>query len=393
MRLETDEQGRFRTGRFVAPDRPEVTLTVQADGFASAIRRITVDAGDPPQVIKLAPRKPMRGRVVDSQGRPIPGAAVASTDGLGNGVLAWEAETDADGRFVWFEAPATGTVFLDAYKAPFEQALGRRFEAGSDEVTITLHRPQHLHGTVTDAETGRPIERFAWSSAGARTVPGGRPEWLHGNPNNKTFTNGRYDVPDGLFPDQGLHRSIRIEADGYLPGEFLGFLDNVEDIAHDFKLRKAAPLTGIVRGPDGRPIAGADVALSNSDNDARIENGRLVANRVVGEALHTKTDLEGRFRFQPQEKPVSDRGRPRRGIRRPIARGAGRIDRYHAGALGPDRGRPEDRHRAGGRAEGGRLAARPGVPRPGRLRRHRRRIGPVRLRAGDAGPDDGLSLR
>ena len=46
------------------------------------------------------------------------------------------------------------------------------------------------------------------------------------------------------------------------------------------------------------------MALSNSDNDARIENGRLVANRVVGEALHTTTDVEGRFRFQPQEKPV-----------------------------------------------------------------------------------------
>ena len=127
--------------------------------------------------------------------------------------------------------------------------MGRRFEAGSDEVTITLHRPQHLHGTVTDAETGRPVERFTLVIGWGPNVPGGRPEWLHGNPNNKTFANGRYDVPDGLFPDQGMRRSIRIEADGYLPGEFLGFLDNVEDIAHDFKLRKAAPLRGSSAAP------------------------------------------------------------------------------------------------------------------------------------------------
>ena len=46
------------------------------------------------------------------------------------------------------------------------------------------------------------------------------------------------------------------------------------------------------------------MALSNDDNDARIENGRLVANRVVGEALHTQTGPDGRFRFQPQAKPV-----------------------------------------------------------------------------------------
>ncbi len=47
------------------------------------------------------------------------------------------------------------------------------------------------------------------------------------------------------------------------------------------------------------------MALSNADNDARIKNGRLLANRVVGEALHTKTGPDGRFRFQPQAKPVS----------------------------------------------------------------------------------------
>ena len=68
----------------------------------------------------------------------------------------------------------------------------------------------------------------------------------------------------GLFPDQGFNRSIRIEAEGYLPAELIGFRDDAEDIAHDFKLRKAAPLSGIVRGPDGKPLAGAKVGLSGS---------------------------------------------------------------------------------------------------------------------------------
>ena len=50
---------------------------------------------------------------------------------------------------------------------------------------------------------------------------------------------------------------------------------------------------------------GPDVALSNSENDVRIENGRLIANRVVGEASHTTTGPDGRFSFRPQEKSVA----------------------------------------------------------------------------------------
>ena len=141
------------------------------------------------------------------------------------------------------------------------------------------------------------------SRAGARG-PGGRVEWLRGR-SVQQLGNGRYDLRGGLFPDQGINRSIRIEAEGYLPAELIGFRDDAEEIAHDFKLRKALPLTGIVHGPDGRPVAGADVALSNSENDVRIENGRLIANRVVGEASHTTTGPDGRFSFRPQEKSVA----------------------------------------------------------------------------------------
>ena len=65
------------------------------------------------------------------------------------------------------------------------------------------------------------------------------------------------------------------------------------------------PLTGIVRGPDGQVLPGARVALSNFENDVRIENGRLMNNRVVGEATSTTTGPDGRYTFRPQEKPVT----------------------------------------------------------------------------------------
>jgi len=89
---------------------------------------------------------------------------------------------------------------------------------------IALHRPQHLHGTVNDAETGRPIERFVLIPGWGPVRPGSRPSWLRGEPSARTLAGGEFDLTDGLFPDQGFRRSIRIEADGYLPAELLGFL-------------------------------------------------------------------------------------------------------------------------------------------------------------------------
>src|SRR5262249_47560608 len=165
QRVRTDDNGQFRTGGFMDPTGDIFTLRVQAEGFASAMRRLADTPEIPPQAIRLLPRKPLRGRVVDSQGRPIPGALVTPTWGLGNGKLDWEARPDAGGRFQWFEAPAAGTIRIDVSKPHFRQIQDRQIAAGAEDVTLTLHRPQHLHGAVTDAETGRPVERFIVISA------------------------------------------------------------------------------------------------------------------------------------------------------------------------------------------------------------------------------------
>ncbi len=242
--------------------------------------------------------------MVDSQGKPVAGARVASNETFEEGILEWSALADDQGRFEWPDAPTSGSIMLDANKSGFEEALARQFEAGNREITLTMHRPLHLYGAVTDADTGQPVDHFDLISGWGPHSPGGRAEWLRG-PSVQQLGNGRYDFRGGLFPDQGLNRSIRIEAEGYLPAELIGFRDDAEDIAHDFKLRKALPLTGTVRGPDGKPLAGADVALSNSDNDVRIENGRVMANRTVGEATTTTSGPVGRYTFRPQEKPVT----------------------------------------------------------------------------------------
>jgi protocatechuate 3,4-dioxygenase beta subunit len=301
---ETDASGHFQFGRCLDPKWSSTELTVQAPGLAAFVRELLVTPTIPQQIIALDGIRPLRGRVVDSQGKPVVGASVWPTQ-LGYARLDWRAVTDAQGRFEWAEAPTSGSIGLDLHKSGFEEAVGRRFEASQREVTITLHRPLHLHGTVTEAVNHQPIDHFDLIPGWGPDRPGGRVEWLRQDSNLQRFSNGRFDLRGGLFPDQGFNRSIRIEAEGYLPAELIGFRDDAEDIARDFTLHKAVSLSGVVRGHDGKPLAGADVALSSSDNDVRIENGRMVSNRVVGEATHQRTGQDGRYTFRPQEKTVA----------------------------------------------------------------------------------------
>ncbi len=275
QRVVTDREGQFRTGPFIDPKWSEFTMVVQADGFARFAQLLLVPAEIPQQVIRLAPRRPLHGRIVDAQGQPVPGANVRSATDFGYAGLDWEAETDADGRFVWFEAPAAGSYMLDVTRPPFRRIMARMVPGGSDDLTITLHHSQRVHGTVTDAETGRPIERFDIFGGSGPHTPGWAPQWSR---NPRSFRGGKYDMTGPGTEQDGYH-SIRVEAEGYEPAEFLRFSDNLEDVAHDFRLRKAAMLAGIVRGPDGRPMAGVDVTLAGAGFDAPILNGRLSPGR------------------------------------------------------------------------------------------------------------------
>ncbi len=301
LRLQTDERGGFRTGRFIDPEWDDLTLTVQAEGFASVVRRLANTPEIPPQDVRLLPRKPFQGRVVDARGRPVAGALVTPTWSAGFGRLEWEARTDADGRFRWFEAPASGTFLIEVHKAGFRPIEYKDVAAGMEDLVLTLHHPQHLHGTVVDAETGRLIERFTLLSADGGRHPGITPHWDRAKA--RSFTAGRFDLTGERSSDQDTHRSIRIEADGYDPAEWRDFSDNEDDLAHDFKLsrtsRNAIALSGVVRDSAGRPVAGADVLLGDGEHGFSLSNGRL-GKHDAPTPYWVQTDRDGRYAFPPR---------------------------------------------------------------------------------------------
>jgi RNA polymerase sigma factor (sigma-70 family) len=295
LRFTTDKNGQFRSSRCFDSLQSKPTLTVQATGLAIAAQTITVKPDAPPLVIRLTRRRPIEGRVIDVHGRPVVGAAVLPSRSNFQGLLDWEADTDSNGRFVWYDAPSTGAILLDVSKPTFGPVWARAVDPAAGEVTITLRHPQHLHGSVTDSETGRPIERFTLIHGSGPSLAGARPAWNRDPQYTRTFSNGQFDLRGDFVLDEDGRHSVLIEADGYQPDDFVGFTGNVEDVAHDFKLRKATPFSGIVRSPDGRPLAGAEVALDDIGSSIHVGDGSLWRSEHQSPSLPAKTDLNGRY--------------------------------------------------------------------------------------------------
>ena len=160
-----------------------------------------------------------------------------------------------------------------------------------------------VRGKVLDARTGQPIGTFTLirgalgrAERGARDLATGR--------SSRTLTGGRYDEA-GFLPvlDRGRNYALRVEAPGYVPGEFFGIEDDADAIENDFRLVREGP-RGIVRTPDGKPAAGAVVVRSPRDDAWRfLQNGRFT---------RAGSPFSGRVRDRPRRSlriPARDRDR------------------------------------------------------------------------------------
>ncbi len=302
----TGEATTDAAGQFSMPGVPPgaLILTVEARGHAAELKSLTAGPGPPPVEFRLGPGHTIRGRIVDAHDKPIAGAPICADQWRGHHSLRWNARTDADGRFRWDDAPAD-VVLIDLGALGYNAK--RFWEATPDapEKTISMRRPLHVRGGVTDADTGRPITAFT-------LVPG----YTWENVPNVWWRNERASELSGLSYDVHLSTEaglgvIRIEADGYLPEISRSLKDDEEDAVVHFALHRGSGVSGIVRLPDGSPLAGAEVLVATPARPLRLNNGRpqvgLSDQRVV------KTRADGRFNLAPSEPPytivvVHDRG-------------------------------------------------------------------------------------
>ncbi len=291
-RVSTDGEGRFRHG---GVERGPTLLTVQAEGYAPELMEVHVQGAMEPVEVRLAQGSILRGRVVDAQGGPISGARVSVSGWRGSRTLQWRAQTDADGRFEWRDAPADEVLF-NVWAADRAGIDGRPLSASDDEHVLVLADALRIHGAVTDARTGEPIGELT-AMPGWPGEDGGPPIWARSNA--RRFTDGRYEVK---FVGQSPGRLVRVDAEGHLPGVSRVFADDEGEQVLDFALERGAGPTGTVRLPDGTPAAGAQIAVFSPGQWASIYNGELKSAR---EMLIVESDSDGRFSLPAQPGPYS----------------------------------------------------------------------------------------
>lgn len=284
---QTDSEGRFR---FENARPGPMVLNVQAEGYAIALKDLTLNKEMEPIEFHLEPGHTIRGRIVDTEGNPITGAFVAADSYRGHRALKWRVDTDAEGRFEWNEAPADEVLF-DMSKQGYMGVRQYAMIPSGQEYEITLLSELRVSGKVVDAETGEPITEFKLLSA----VDRGEDQpisWRRYRP--KTYSNGQYDT---RYTYPHPPRLIRIEAVGYKPKTSRPIESDEGEVTIDFALEKGMGPSGIVRLPDGKPAAEAEVILHTPSRGPTIRNGRN-QRRLDSQYVETKED--GNFSFPLQ---------------------------------------------------------------------------------------------
>tara|TARA_R110002072_G_scaffold73012_1_gene174212 strand:- start:44 stop:1597 length:1554 start_codon:yes stop_codon:yes gene_type:complete len=231
-------------------------LQVELRGYLP-VSRIAIVPALGREVVKLFKGITGRGRVLDSDGRPVVGAKVRACN--------LKATTDSDGRCE-FEGLPAGTFEVSAYARGLKQGSVRVASTGEFgcEFELTLERAWWVQGRVWDS-AGEPA-----LGALVRRFRGGKFEDLV-----KTDDEGRFSI--GPL-ESG---KVRLMAEC---GSEVGALDAVLAEGSrplELRLRPAAELSGLVTGPGNRPLVGASVQVRN-----------VAALSVLRQA---KTDAAGRY--------------------------------------------------------------------------------------------------
>lgn len=291
--VDADEQGRFSIE--VGPGRWIVNAVLDDQGLAE-MDLYEVEAGRPapPKTLHLAPQGRLRGRLIEAEtGEPIKGGRFVIDDGR-------DPITDAEGRF---EAP--GLARTRSHEA-FVVAPGRErkrvlFEMAEGPITnldVFVPRGGKIVGRVLDLE-GVPIAGAAVGRSTSGSILSLTGLWEH------TDAQGAFEY-DGLVLDRATW--LNVEASGFTGADRqssqLASGEEARPLVFRLARNQTAPqagtavrgdaprpgssrvrnVTGVVFGPDKKPVARAKVRWGPHEDSNTIE---------------TKTDAEGRFRLSP----------------------------------------------------------------------------------------------
>jgi RNA polymerase sigma factor (sigma-70 family) len=308
----SDAEGRFHlSAAKTSPDAfEEILVVARASGYALGGENLKQQTGKAEVEVRLNPEQAVRGRLIDLQGQPAAGVkvhVVAVTVRAGSkqqwhadfreapqGLAIWPAaaSTDAKGRFVLQGVRSDWDIKVavrDERLARQEFIIKARDKA--EEVPLTLSPVRVLEGTVTYADTGKPVAnaRVVMIASHMQEIRFEESYW-------KTDAQGRFRA----LP----HEATYFMMAAYPPaGE--PYLRNWKEVEWPkagvaklevhFKLLRGILVRGTVTDSDtGKPVAGAHIRYV-----ARFDNNPFyrfdVHGRNIGDRPRPTSGADGTF--------------------------------------------------------------------------------------------------
>lgn len=282
-------------------------ITLAARGWMPQSRKIEIAPNLEPFDFQLQPGRKLRIKFVDASGTPVPDVYVTLRRWRGvealynvkhpNVVdLAIPTKSDKHGIFEWTWAPDDAVDY--AYQTVDSAESEATITADGREHVLSIVRPLRFTGTVTDAATGQPIDRF-------RVVP-----VIYFNPEFAMLP--RQDARDfeaGTFAIDldrtDVTHGVQIEAPGYVTFRTdHRYTVGEESPTLDVKLQPAEPARGMVVDAADRPVAGATIYVATGFQhldltDFADPRGDSSSNYAV------EADELGRFEIVPQMEPYT----------------------------------------------------------------------------------------
>ena len=302
----------FMSGRdpsFVgAPSTSEGLLSVRRPSEAMGFLFVTCEGYAPSLVGSSLPEKggklsltlrkpePLLIRVRDRKGVPVEGAQANILSWHGLPVNARALITDVAGICRWSNA-VPGPLAIRLSRKGYNRTESTSLSEGGT-FDMVMERQAQLFGVVKDVETHQPIRDFSAVRGYSYNV--GEPlRWQRGN-----SIRGRDGEFTGVLYNYGSEskQAFMIEAPGYLPVVSPDY--KAEGwVTNEFLMRRTQGISGIVQLPDGNPARNTAVVLVEGDEWVFVEKTGQIT-RSSNYADQTRTDLQGKFEFQPHLNPT-----------------------------------------------------------------------------------------
>ncbi|MBI1853365.1 MAG: carboxypeptidase regulatory-like domain-containing protein [Planctomycetes bacterium] len=272
--------------------RPEPNMATLRDGTA---------------VFTMARGVPLSGTVCDSIGQPIAQASVRQGSEWW-GTAFPTTRTDAGGRFE-FPHCRSGELVLTAQADGFAPDLRTlTIASGGEPIAFRLRPGRTIRARVVDEE-GRAVVAalvvaYRWRDKSslawyAHTDADGRVEWTSG-PNDAVIL----DVMKAGYERPAIVRIESSNEERVVVLRRQTSADTAGAFPHDDSDGVVmSPISGVVKGPDGSPLADATVVACSFQRCSIVTDGRVSHVNDPKGGTHAVTDATGRFRLDAPDGP------------------------------------------------------------------------------------------